>query len=171
MNTCSYGPSMQIILLTGMSGVGKSAIVAALRDMGYNAVDMDETGWSYVDDRGHQRWHEARLQATIDVAQEDLFFIAGCSESQIRFYPQLTHVILLSAPWSVMIERLQTRSNSSYGKTAEELLEIRQNLEEVEPLLRQRATHEIITVEPLDVVMAQILGIVCPTNPGGNDAA
>jgi dephospho-CoA kinase len=37
---------MKCILLTGMSGTGKSTIIGELRARGYQAIDMDEPGWS-----------------------------------------------------------------------------------------------------------------------------
>jgi dephospho-CoA kinase len=41
---------MPRILITGLSGVGKSTVVHARRAQGHCAIDMDEPGWSYVDD-------------------------------------------------------------------------------------------------------------------------
>ncbi len=51
--------------------------------------------------------------------------------------------MLLSAPLPVLLQRVQTRLNSPYGKTAEQKGEIRTYLRDVEPLLRAGATVEL----------------------------
>lgn len=78
----------------------------------------------------------------------------------MRFYPQFDAIVLLSAPASVLIERLATRTNNPYGKHPDELAEVLRYLETVEPLLRRRATHEIDTSAPFEEVLATVLRIV-----------
>ena len=144
------------VLITGMSGTGKSSVIDELRKRGFQAIDMDEPGWSeFVD--GNQLWREDRLQQALDDAGDPPLFISGCAENQGKFYPQLTEVILLSAPAEVITERLLTRTSNSYGKRPEELSEVLGYLETVEPLLRRGATHEIVTTMPLDEVVKQLL--------------
>ena len=53
---------MKRILLTGMSGTGKSSVIAELRKRGYQAVDMDEPGWSEYAPDGEWFWREDRVQ-------------------------------------------------------------------------------------------------------------
>ncbi|MDT8306538.1 MAG: shikimate kinase, partial [Anaerolineae bacterium] len=38
---------MQRVLLTGMSGTGKSTVIRELAARGYRAIDADENGWSH----------------------------------------------------------------------------------------------------------------------------
>ena len=57
---------------------------------------------------------------------------------------------LLSAPAHVIVERLATRTNNSYGKHPDELVRVLEHIETVEPLLRRRATPEVDTSAPLD---------------------
>jgi shikimate kinase len=151
---------MKRILLTGMSGTGKSSVIAVLRQRGFQGIDMDEPGWSTHDAAGNQQWDEARLQAALDTAGDATLFISGCAESQVRFYPQLTDIILLSAPAEVLAERLRTRTNNPYGKRPEELEEVLGYLETVEPLLRRGATYEIKTTMPLSQVVEAVLAHV-----------
>ena len=56
------------LLLTGMSGVGKSSVVGELRRLGFTAIDMDEPGWSVWDAGGNQLWDEGRLEAALENA-------------------------------------------------------------------------------------------------------
>jgi shikimate kinase len=66
--------------------------------------------------------------------------VSGTAENQGRFYDRFHHVVLLSAPLAVLIERVVGRSNNPYGKTAEQQADIERYVREVEPLLRREAT-------------------------------
>jgi broad-specificity NMP kinase len=151
------------ILITGMSGVGKTTVIRALRALGFRAIDMDEPGWVSSDEFGHQRWDVARLQKLMGERLSELLFVSGCSEDQVAL-PQFSKIVLLSAPKSVVAGRLACRTDNSYGKRVAELEEVMRNLDEIEPLLRQWATHEIVTTQPIDTVVHAILDISCPTH-------
>jgi dephospho-CoA kinase len=147
------------VLLTGMSGTGKSSIVRALADRGYKAVDTDD-GWCQTLPDGRQRWREdapADLLATEDT---DVLFVAGCEENQVQFHALFDHIILLSAPAEALIERLKVRASNPYGKAPEELSRFLDDLQNVEPLLRQAADHEVRTTMPLSDVVMAILRLV-----------
>jgi dephospho-CoA kinase len=137
---------MSRVLLTGMSGTGKSSVIAELRSRGFTAIDMDEPGWSVRNAEGNQLWCEDRLRAVLAVQNIDHLFVSGCAENQVKFYPRFSHIILMSAPPDVIKERLARRSNNPYEKRPEELEEVLRHLTWVEPLLRQSATHEITSV-------------------------
>src|SRR5688572_16904015 len=137
------------ILITGMSGVGKTTVIRALRALNFRAIDMDEPGWSSFDEFGHQRWDVVRLQESMGDPLGKPLFVSGCSEDQVALYPQFSKIVLLSAPKSVIAQRLACRTDNSYGKRVAELEDVMRNLDEIEPLLRQRATHEIVTTQPI----------------------
>lgn len=150
---------MSRALLTGMSGVGKSSVIADLTKRGYPAIDMDEPGWSIHNAEGHQLWCEDRLRAVLASPETDHLFVSGCAENQVKFYPQFSQIILMSAPVDVIKERLIRRTDNHYGKRPEELAEVLDHLEWVEPLLRRDATHEIVTTMSLDRVVATVLSL------------
>jgi shikimate kinase len=154
------GSTMSRILLTGMSGTGKSSVIGELRRRGFAAIDMDEPGWSVHDAEGHQLWCEERLRAVLAAEHTGPVFVCGCAENQVKFYPQFSHIVLMSAPADVIKERLASRTDNPYGKRPEELAEVLKNLGWVEPLLRRSATHEIVTTVPLDQVVATVLSLV-----------
>ncbi|MBE9137573.1 AAA family ATPase [Nodosilinea sp. LEGE 07088] len=156
---------MKKILLTGMSGTGKSSVIEELRRQGFRAIDLDEPGWSEHDNDGNQQWCESRVQEALDSAGDDTLFLSGCAENQVKFYPQLTDIILLRAPAEILIDRLSTRTNNPYGKRSEELEEVLYYLETVEPLLRRGATCEIETTISLNQVVEKVLACVRPTSP------
>ena len=72
------------------------------------------------------------------------------------------HIVLLSAPAHVLVERLTTRTNNPYGKKSDEVAETLRLLQTVEPLLRGPATLEIDTSTPLEHVITAILDHVLP---------
>jgi shikimate kinase len=151
---------MTRVLLTGMSGTGKSSLVRELRRRSFRAVDMDEPGGCVADAEGNPLWCEDRVRDLLAAEDPGPLFVAGCAENQVKFYPQFTYIVLLTAPADVIRERLAARTNNPYGKRPEELAEVLHYLEAVEPLLRRRATHEIETTVPLDQVLARVLSLV-----------
>lgn len=157
--------AMKRVLLTGMSGTGKSTLIAALRARGFGAVDMDEPGWSEYGPDGDWRWHEERVRALLSNEGDGILFVSGCAANQGQFYPRFDHVILLSAPAAVLLRRLARRTNNLYGKRPEELAEILGYLETVEPRLRRSATHEIDTTAPFTAVLAAVLRLVDASPP------
>ena len=88
---------MKRVLLTGMSGTGKSAVVRALVARGYKAIDTDD-GWCQLLPGGRQLWREDAIQALLAADDADILFVAGCEENQVRFHPQFDAIILLTAP-------------------------------------------------------------------------
>jgi dephospho-CoA kinase len=147
------------VLLTGMSGTGKSSVVRALVARGYKAVDADD-GWCELCPDGRQRWREDAIGALLDTEDAEVLFVAGCEENQVRFHPRFDHIVLLSAPMEILIERLATRTDNPYGKSPEQRRRVLEDLRTVEPLLRRVATQEIRTTMPLPDVVAAILRLV-----------
>ncbi|MGH2584642.1 MAG: AAA family ATPase [Dehalococcoidia bacterium] len=151
---------MKRVLLTGMSGTGKSTVIGELAARGFTAVDMDEPGWSAYGPTGDWVWREDRTHDLLSAGDGDILFVSGCAENQVQFYPQFDCIILLSAPAGVLVERLRTRTNNPYGKHPDELAAVLGYLETVEPRLRRTAGHEVDTSAPLDEVVATVLRLV-----------
>lgn len=152
-------PNVKRILLTGMSGTGKSSVVRALVDRGYKAIDTDD-GWSEPQQDGRQLWREDAIQELLATEDADVLFVAGCEENQVKFHEQFDHIVLLSAPVESMLERLATRTDNPYGNAPEERRRFLEDVETVEPLLRRVADHEVRTTVPLNEVVATVLRLV-----------
>jgi predicted GTPase len=75
------------VLVTGMSGTGKSSVVAALAAWGHKAVDADD-GWCEPLPDGRQRWREDAIERLLDTEDAEVLFLAGCEENQVRFHPR-----------------------------------------------------------------------------------
>jgi dephospho-CoA kinase len=156
------------VLLTGMSGTGKSTVVGELAARGYRAIDADGDGVSHlVEVSGDEFtglgpgqdwvWREDIVQELLAADDVDLLFISGCAPNQGKFYPQFDHIILLSAPEKVIAHRLATRTNNPYGKDPEQLARTLELKRTIEPILRRGAGLEIDTTAPLDEVVGGIL--------------
>ncbi len=144
------------VLVTGMSGTGKSSVVQALTDRGHRAVDTDD-GFCVPTPDGRQRWDEPAIQRLLDSVGAGPLFVAGCEENQVRFHPQFDHLVLLTAPAAVLLERLAARADNPYGKTPEQRRRVLDDLEHVEPRLRRAATAVIDTDRPPEEVVEAVL--------------
>jgi dephospho-CoA kinase len=154
---------MQRVLVTGMSGTGKSTVIARLGALGYKVVDLDYGGWTELrpDADGEETlWLEDRVAALLSAEDADVLFISGAARNQTKFYRQFEHIVLLTAPAAVISERLRTRTNNPYGKDPTELARVLALQETVEPLLRSAADLVIDTSAPVDEVVRLLVDLV-----------
>jgi shikimate kinase len=124
-----YVGAMKRVLLTGMSGTGKSTVINELGARGYKAVDTDYHGLSELVAAPEEDltglgpgkdwvWREDRIQVLLSTDDADVLFVSGCSPNQGKFYPQFDHIVLLTAPAAVIVERLANRTTNPYGNTS-----------------------------------------------------
>lgn len=151
---------MKRVLITGMSGTGKSSLLGELAARGHRTVDTDYGDYHATVD-GEWLWREDRIDALLSEEGSGLLFVQGTTRNQVKFYPRFDHIVLLSAPAEILVERLAGRTNNPYGKDPTELAETLEYLETVEPLLREAATLEVVTTVPVtqvaDIVLAHVL--------------
>ncbi len=144
---------MTAVLVTGMSGTGKSSVLAELARRGHRVVDTDDGDW--LDEvplaaGGTERlWREKAIEALLDEHADGTLFLSGCVANQGTFYPRFDAVVLLSAPADVILERIATRETNRFGRAEHERAAILRDLGDVEPLLRDGATVELDTRAPL----------------------
>jgi dephospho-CoA kinase len=159
---------MATVLITGMSGVGKSSVLAELARRGHAVVDTDYGGFceerTLPDGRIEQRWREDRIGALLDAHDEGTLFISGSVPNQGRFYARLDAVVLLSAPLEVLLERVRSRTTNRYGTSAAERAFIAADVMAVEPVLRAGATSEIDARRPLHEVADELERIAGATS-------
>jgi dephospho-CoA kinase len=154
---------VSVVLVTGMSGTGKSAALRELERRGHQVVDTDYGDWIDAS-RPEPLWREDRIAALLDEHAEGTLFVAGCVANQGRFYPRFDAVVVLSAPLEVILERVAARESNDFGKSDEERARIVRDVETVEPLLRAGATAEIDTQVPLSEVVSDLERIAAATD-------
>jgi len=153
------------VLITGMSGAGKSMLLGELAARGYQTVDTDYGDYFQTVD-GERLWRADRISALLSGATAELagvLFVQGTTRNQAQFYPRFDHIVLLSAPPQLLAARLASRANNPYGKDPAELAETLQYKRTVEPLLRASATLEVITTIPVSQVADTVLDHVLPS--------
>ena len=140
---------MTAVLVTGMSGTGKSSVLQELSRRGFRVVDTDTDEWcewtTAADGSPDWVWREDRMAALLAEPSDGALFVAGCKTNQGAFYDRFDEVVLLHAPIDMLKTRIATRDTNDYGKTAEQLTEILSFVETVEPLLAKTSTAEIDT--------------------------
>ena len=151
------------VLLTGMSGTGKSALVHELRRRGYAAHDADD-GFAEPRADGRWGWRADLVADLLAQASGRLVFFAGCSEEQTAL--PFDYRVLLTAPKSVLVERLRTRTSNAYGRDDDELAQVLADLTEVEPLLRRSADLVLTTTAPTADVADVLLRRIAELRPG-----
>lgn len=160
---------MSRILITGLSGVGKSTATTRLADLGHRAVDLDAPEWSeWVDSPDGEGpsplrpgkdwlWREDRLTKLLAEPTDGPLFVSGCAPNLGVFRSRFDGVVLLSVTTEVMTERLTHRTTNPYGKHPEELARSLEFKATVEPLLRATADLELDGTAPLDQLVTDIV--------------
>jgi dephospho-CoA kinase len=148
------------VLVTAMSGTGKSTVLAELARRGFQVVETDDAPWSeWSEADGGYVWREDLVEELLSREDGGSLYVSGTVSNQGCFYPRFDAVVLLSAPVDVLLRRIDARNTNDYGKTAEERALILSHVAQVEPLLRATCTHQIDATQPLDDVVAQLVEI------------
>ena len=159
---------MKRVLITGMSGTGKSAVIEALAARGHQTYDLDTpewSGWIDVDPSdpltpNHGKdwmWRDDRVRALLSAPGDAMLFVSGCAENMPQFFPLIDLVILLSAPLETLMQRLAARPFGRYGHAVEDRQKVAGLIATIEPMLRQSCDVEIDTGRPIDATVDEIL--------------
>lgn len=146
------------MLVTGMSGSGKSTVLAELEHRGHRVVDSDDPGWiiqGLTADGPEPVWDLDQINSLIDEHRTGWLFIAGCVANQGAVYDRFDAVVLLSAPVDIILDRVGGRANP-FGSTAQDQTKIANDLAAFEPLLRAGADREIVTTAPIHEVVSAL---------------
>ena len=151
---------MRRILVTGMSGTGKSTALAELEKRGFAVLETDVAPWSeWSDEAGGYVWREDLVGELLSREEEATLYVSGTVSNQGRFYSQFDAVVLLSAPIDVLLRRIESRATNDFGKTVEQRERIINDIAYAEPLLRATCTHEIDATQPIAAVVANLIAV------------
>lgn len=151
-------PGVAKVLITGMSGTGKTTVLVELGRRGYRVVETDEPGWKEWRD-GEELWREPEISELLAAEEGRTLFVSGCVMNQGRFYDRFDAVVLLSAPAPVLLDRIATRTTNDFGKHPAERDQILHDLAETEPRLRKTASHELDATRPVEEVVEDLIRI------------
>jgi predicted ATPase len=135
-----------VVLVTGMSGTGKSSVLAELVRRGHRVVDTDDPGWIVnleTVDGLEPVWDLARIRALVESHRAGWLCVAGCVANQGAAYDRFDAIVLLSAPVDELLRRVASRANP-FGSTSKDRAKITHDQAAYEPLLRAGASHEIV---------------------------
>lgn len=142
---------MRRILLTGMSGVGKSAVLERLAAEGFQCIDLDD-GWM-CEIQGERQIDLKAVQQFVRSHDQESIVFAGCAINQGSLNADYT--ILLTASPETMRARIAKRKNP-FGKDEETWQRIMEDKKEIEPILKAKSNMVIHTEQALDETVTQI---------------
>ena len=143
--------------MTGMSGVGKSAVLERLAAEGILCLDLDD-GWM-CEIQGEPQIDLAAVRQFVRSHPRESIVFAGCAINQGGL--PVDAAILLTASTETMRERIAQRKNP-FGKDEATWQKILKDKEEVEPVLKAKCDLVIHTEQALDETVAQIRLLLDP---------
>lgn len=132
---------MPLIYVTGVSGSGKSTVMAELKRRGYNAYDVDMDGVAAFyhiksgrkigqaeasvrtpEWRKHHAWQMSRetVEDLAKQAKNNLVFLCGAAANDEDMYDLFDTIIALSLNADTLEQRLLSRTGSEYGVRKDE---------------------------------------------------
>lgn len=142
------------ILITGMSGTGKTSVLEELARRGWDVVDSDDPAWKVPDHLGDMVWDAEAITTLLNAPRDRRpLAVQGTVSNQGRFYDLFDAVVCLVAPIEVMLERVSLRTNNPYGKSAAEWAEIVANRERFQEALMRGAD---LVIDTGDITIAHV---------------
>lgn len=149
------------VLVTGMSGVGKSSVLKEISDSDNITVDLDYGDWMYIDPSADDfKLDTNRIVNFIQTTLHKNIFFAGTAINQGGIYPYLDFVITLTAPLEIMKERINKRTDNSFGKSEYEWEKIVSDKENFESLIVKSSDLAICTDKPISDVVKEIYDFI-----------
>jgi hypothetical protein len=105
-------------------------------------------------------WREDRVRDLPSKGDVELLFVSATAINQGKFRGKFDGIILLRAPYEVIVQRLTSGAENAYGSSPAEGDRVMEHIETVEPLLRNAANHEVDTSAPLNEVVEKVLKLV-----------
>jgi adenylate kinase family enzyme len=168
---------MSAVLITGMSGAGKSTIAEVLARRGLTSIDADgdpllarsvDLDGNVVEDlsvpdfawlaRHHWAWDPARLDELIAAAGPTTLYVCGGAENELELADRFTQVFLLEMDEPTMLARLDAPSrDNEWGRIGDTREYLRRRLPVIQGRLRASGAIPVDARQPLGQVVNAIL--------------
>jgi adenylate kinase family enzyme len=168
---------MSAVLITGMSGAGKSTIAEVLARRGLTSIDADndpllarsvDSDGNVVEDlsvpdlawlaRHSWEWNPARLDELIRAAAPATLYVCGGAASELELADRFTQVFLLEMDEPTMLARLDAPGrDNDWGRIGDTREYLRRRLPGHQDPLRASGAIPIDARQPLDQVVDAIL--------------
>jgi shikimate kinase len=165
-----------VVLVSGLSGVGKSAVYTQLVQRGYEAFGFDEDRFGEWFDRrtglavpfpadrrdgdiAHLEFkvHRDKLEELAHRSAARLVYLCGGAGHEFHFWELLDGVIYLSVDDDTLRHRLAARTDNGYGKTDEELAGILHANQTWEGTYRERGATIVDATASLERVVDAVV--------------
>lgn len=177
---------MSAVIVTGISGAGKSTIACELTRRGLTVLDSDnDPGLARFENREGTvveepeapdlawlaehfwNWDPARLDELIQAAAPATLYICGGADNQIELADRFTHFILLEIDEPTMLARLDDPDrHNDWGRVGDSREFLRRRLSGYQADLRAIGAIPIDATQPIDQVVDAILARTTSTGPG-----
>jgi broad-specificity NMP kinase len=158
---------MNIYLIDGVSGSGKTTVCEELIKRGYYAIEADEKLAAFIDpktglptdDHSSENWHwdKDKFNTIIKEANGKDIFICGGAINKPDFLHLFTKIFTLNLDDETLKERLSKRANNEYGTKLEELaFQLRENRLTLQ-YSKERGAILIDATKPVHMVVEEIL--------------
>ena len=160
---------MKRVLITGMSGTGKSSLLHELAARGYRTVDTDYGDYFQVVD-GERLWREDRISALLSSAPDELpgaLFARARPATRSSSTPASTTSCCSAHRPRSWPDGWPREPPTLTGRIPPSLPRHSSTKQTVEPLLRASATLEVVTTVPVTRVADIVLDHALTTKPTG----
>jgi AAA domain len=168
---------MSAVLITGMSGAGKSTIAKVLARRGLASLDADDdpllarsvdSDGNVVEDpsvpdfawlsRHSWAWDPARLDVLIRTAAPATLYVCGGAANELELADRFTQMFLLEMDEPTMLARLDAPSrDNEWGRIGDTREHLRRRLPGHQDRLRAFGAIPVDARQPLDQVVDAIL--------------
>lgn len=162
MATDGEGERLRFIIITGLSGAGKSHAIKCLEDMGYYCVDNLPTTLipTFAELCAHSTRHIRRIALGVDVREGEYLKLIAEVLAQLRTAGYTTEVLFLEASEEALVRRYQeTRRRHPVSPTPREGIRAeRELLSQLRELADRVIDTSHITVHQLKQMLVELYG-------------